>query len=200
MFSMCFPEEIPDYDLPRDLGNDPNSVISSHTYIDAMEMINIDRILDAALHGPHSSFDMFGVFMIDSDVVTLYDTCTDAMDMIDTGRILDASPPGPQFSFDVFGISMLEFDGDGLVATNITHDTVSAEGVSDVVDPPLSLDTMFGFVTHFDVFSNDNNDKSIFKCFPVSQNFPLIAPPTPAAHVCDVNDMGDTDNPLGSQS
>ena len=34
----------------------------------------------------------------------------------------------------------------------------------------------------------------------MSQHFPLIAPPAPIAHVCDVNDMGDTDDPLGVQS
>ena len=154
MFSMCFPEEIPDYDLPMDLGDE-------------------------------------------TDGVTLPDTYMDEMDMIGTGRILDASPPWPRFAYDVFGISILEFDGDGLVATNITHDTVSVEGASDSVDPPFSFDTMSGFVTRFDDFSDDNNDMSIFKYFPVSQHFPLIAPPAPAAHVCDVNDMGDTDDPLG---
>ena len=131
--------------------------------------------------------------------MTLYDACTDTMDMIGTGRILDVSPPGPRFAFDVFGISMLEFDGDGLVATNTTHDTVSVEGVSDSVDPPFSFDTMFGFVTHFDDFSDDNNYMCIFKYLPVPQHFPLIAPPAPAAHVCDVKDMGDTDDPLGGQ-
>ena len=111
VFSMCFPEEIPDYDLPMDLGDG-------------------------------------------SDGVILPDTYMDEMDMIGTGRILDASPPGPRSAFDVFGISMLEFDGDGLVATDITHDTVSGEGVSDSVDPPLSFDTMFGFVTLFDDISD----------------------------------------------
>ena len=137
--------------------------------------------------------------MIDYDAVTLYDACTDAMDMIGTGRILDASPPGPRSAFDVFGISMLEFDGDGLVATNSTHDTISVEGASDSVDPPLSFNTMSGFVTRFDDFSDDNNDMSIFEYLPMSQHFPSIAPPAPAAHVCDVNDMGETDDPLGGQ-
>ena len=74
--------------------------------------------------------------------------------MIGTGRILDASPPGPQSIFYVFGIFMLEFDGDGLVATDITHDTVSVEGASDFVDPPISFDTMSGFVTRFDDISD----------------------------------------------
>ena len=197
MFSMCFPEEIPDYDLPMDLGDETDGVTLPDTYMDEMDMIGTGRILDTAPRWPHYAFDMFGVSMIDSDAVTLYDACTDTMDMIGTGRILDASPPWPRFTFDVFGISILEFDGDGLVATNITHDTVSVEGASDSVDPPFSFDTMSGFVTRFDDFSDDNNDMSIFKYFPVSQHFPLIAPPAPAAHVCDVNDMGDTDDPLG---
>ena len=138
--------------------------------------------------------------MIDSDVVTLYDACTDTMDMIGTSRILDVSPPGPRFSFDVFGISMLEFDDDGLVATDITPDTVYVEGTSDSVDPPLSFDTMSGFVTRFDDISDGNNDMSIFEYSLVSKHFPLIAPPAPAAHVYDVNDMGDTDDPLDGQS
>ena len=138
--------------------------------------------------------------MINTDNLTLYDACTDAMDMIGTGRVLDASSPKPRSTFDVFGISMLEFDGDGLVATNINHDIVSVEGASDSVDPPLSFDTMSGFVTLFDDFSDDNNNMSIFEYLLVSQHFPLIAPPAPTAHVCDVNDMEDTDDPLGGQS
>ena len=95
---------------------------------------------------------------------------------------------------------MIEFDGDGVVATNITHDTISVEGASDYVDPSLSFDTMSGFVTRFDDFFYDNNDMGIFEYLPVSQHFPLIAPPAPTTHVCDVNDMGDIDDLLGGQS
>ena len=195
VFFMCIPEEIPDYDLPMDLGDGSDGVILSDTYMDAMVMINTSHILDAASYGPHFSFDMFGVSMIDYSVVTLYDACTDAMNIIGTGLILNASPPGPRYAFDVFVFSMLEFDDDGLVATNITHDTV-VEGVSDFVNPPLSFDIMFGFVTRFDGFSDDNNDEY----FHVSQHFPLIASLAPAPHVCDINDMGDTNDPLGGQS
>ena len=71
---MCFPcafLRVPDYDLPMDLGDGPNGVILSDIYMDAMEMIGTGRILDTASHGPHSSFDMFGVFMINTDNVTL---------------------------------------------------------------------------------------------------------------------------------
>ena len=132
--------------------------------------------------------------------MTLYDACTDAMDMISTGRILDASSPKPRSAFDVFGISMLEFDGDGLVATDITHDTISVEGATESVDPPLSFDTMSGFVTRFDDIYDGNNDMSIFEYLLMSQHFPLIEPPEPIAHICDVDDVGDTDDPLGSKS
>ena len=163
-------------------------------------MIDTSRILGTAPRGPHYAFDMFGVSMIDYDAVTLYDACIDTMDMISTGRILDASSPRPRSAFDVFRISMLQFDGDGLVATNITHNTVSVEGASDSVDPSLSFDNMSRFVTRFDDIFYGNNDMSIFEYLLVSQHFPLIAPPVPMAHVCDVDDVGDTDDPLGGKS
>ena len=200
MFTMCFPEEIPDYDLPMDLGDGLDGVIFSDTYTDEMDMIGAGRILDIAPRGPHYAFDMFGVSMVDYDAVTLYDACTDTMDMIGTGLILDASSPRPRSSFDVFGTSMLEFNGDGLVSTDIAHDTISVEGASDSVDPPLSFNAMSGFVTRFDDISDGNNDMSIFEYLLVSQHFPLIAPPAPIAHVCDVDDVGDTDDPLGGKS
>ena len=62
-------------------------------------MISIGCTLDVAPHEPHSSFDMFGVFIINFEDVTLYDACANAMDMIDTGRILDVAPPRPRFFF-----------------------------------------------------------------------------------------------------
>ena len=34
----------------------------------------------------------------------------------------------------------------------------------------------------------------------MSQHFPLIAPPLPTTHIYDVDDVGDTDDPLGGQS
>ena len=96
---------------------------------------------------------------------------------------------------------MLEMNDDiGIVATDIIHNIVSVEGVSDSVDPPLSFDTMSGFVTHFDNISDGNNDMSIFEYLPVSQHFPLITPLAPTAHIYDVDDVADTDDPLGGQS
>ena len=64
---------------------------------------------------------------------------------------------------------MLEINGnDGNVATDIIHNTVSVEGASDSMDPPLSFDTMSGFVTRFDDISDSNNGMSIFEYFHVS--------------------------------
>ena len=92
VFSMCFLEEVPNYYLPMDLGDDTDGVTLLDTYIDEMDMIVIGRILDATPREPHSTFNMFGVSVIDFEDVTLYDTWTNAMDMIGTGRILDAAP------------------------------------------------------------------------------------------------------------
>ena len=153
MFSIYFPEEVLDYDLSMDLGDDTDGVTLPDTYKDEMDMIGIGRILDAAPHDPHFAFDMFGVSTIDFEDVTLYDACADVMDMIGTGRILNATPPKPHSVFDMFGISMLEIkDDDGLVATNIIHNTVSIEGASDFVDPPLSLTLCLGLLPTLMIF------------------------------------------------
>ena len=132
--------------------------------------------------------------------MTLYDACANAMDMIGTGHILDAAPLRPRSIFDMFGISMLEIDDvDRLVATDIIYNIVFFEGASDFVDPPLSFDTMSGFVTYFDNISDGNNDMSIFEYLPVSQHFPSITPPTHTTHIYDFDDVGDIDDPLGGQ-
>ena len=121
VFSVCFPEEVPNYDLPMDLGDNTDGVTLPDTYMDEIDLIGIGRILDTSPREPYFSFDMYGVSMINTADVILYDACIDVMDMIGTGRILDASSPRPRFAFDVFEISILDFNGDGLVATDITH-------------------------------------------------------------------------------
>ncbi|RVW80133.1 Transposon Ty3-I Gag-Pol polyprotein [Vitis vinifera] len=122
--------------------------------------------------------------------------------------------PGAPTAFDMFGVFVLETDGNdsipdaytddmdfiGIVLDVVTSDFTSVEGASDSVDPPLSSDTMSGFVTCFDDISDGNNDMSIFEYLTVSQHFPLIALPAPTTHIYDVDDVGDTDDPLGGQS
>ena len=111
--------------------------------------------------------------MINTDDVTLYDACTDEMDMIGTGRILDVSPHGPCFASNMFGVFMLEIDDDDSV-TIVTPDVIIVEGAFDFVDPPLSFDTMSGFVSRFDdVAGRNNNDMSVFEYSPVSDSFPI---------------------------
>ena len=48
MFSVCFPEEVSDFDLPMDLGDDTDGVTLHDTYMDEMDMIGTGRILDTA--------------------------------------------------------------------------------------------------------------------------------------------------------
>ena len=145
------------------LGDDNDGVTPPDTYIDEMDMIGIGRILDTGPHKPHSAFDMFGVYVINFEDVTLYDAYADAMDMIDTSHILDVAPPRPCSVYYMFGISMLEIDDDDeLIATYIIHNIVYVEGASNSMDPPLSFDTMSESVTRLDDISDVNNDMSIF--------------------------------------
>ncbi|KAL6348487.1 hypothetical protein AAG906_008941 [Vitis piasezkii] len=128
-------------------------------------------------HGPHTAFDMFGVSVLETDEDdSIPDAYTDDMDFI--------------------GIGLFVLDDESVLDV-VTSDFTSVEGASDSVDPPLSSDTMSGFVTRFDDISDDNNDMSIFEYLTVSQHFPLIAPPAPTTHIYDVDDVGDTDDPLG---
>ncbi|RVW21495.1 hypothetical protein CK203_111259 [Vitis vinifera] len=158
MFSMCFPDEVFDYGLLVDSGGGTNGVTLDDAYTDEMDMIGIGRILDAAPHGPHSTFDMFRV-------------------------------------------SMLEMDGDDSITDVATPDFTFVKGVSDLVDPPLSFDSMSGFVTHYDVMSDaNNNEMSIFEYLPMSQHFPLIAPQAPTTQIHDIDDVGDPNGLLSGQS
>ena len=159
-------------------------------------MIGVGRIINAVSHGPHSNFNLFGVSVIDTDDVTFYDACTNEMDMIDTGCILDVAPHGPRSTLDMFGAFILEIDDDDFV-TVVTLDVITVEGASNSVDPPLSFDTMSGFVTHFDdVAGGNNNVMSVFEYSPVSLNFPLIVSPTPTTYTHDVDDVRGPNGPL----
>ena len=69
------------------------------------------------------------------------------------------------------------------------------------MDPHFSFDSMSRFVTRYDVISDgNNNDISIYEYLPVSQHFPLIAPQAPTTQLHDIDDVGDLDGPLSSQS
>ena len=76
MFSMCFPEEFTDYDLLMDPRDGTDDVTPHDAYDDEKDMVGISRILDTTPHGSHSTFDLFGVSVLEIDGVTLYDVCT----------------------------------------------------------------------------------------------------------------------------
>ena len=127
---------------------------------DEMDMIGIGHIFDAAPCGPHTTFDMFGLSILETDEDdSVPNAYTDDMDFIGIGCILDAAPRGPHSAFDISGVSVLD---DESVLDVVTSDFTFVEGASDSMDPPLSSDTMSGFVTCFDDISDDNNDMSIF--------------------------------------
>ena len=131
--------------------------------------------------------------------MTTHDAYIDEMDMIGIGHILDKDPHRPRSAFDMFGVFMVEIDDDDFV-TDVIHNDFSVEGAFDFVDPPLSFDTMFGFVTRYDGMTTKyHNDMSIFEYSPVSLHFPVIASLTPIAQVHDMEDLEILDDPLGGQ-
>ena len=198
---MCFLEEFTDYDMLMDPRDGTDNVTPHDAYDDEMDMVGIGRVIDAALHGPHSSFDLFEVSVLKTDGVTLYNACIDEMIMMGIGRILDASPHEPHFGLDLFGVSMLELDNDGSAPNVVAFNFTSVEGASDYVEPHLSFDSMSKFVTLYDDMSVEyNNDMSVFECSPMSLHFPMIASPTPTTHIYDVGDVGGPDDSLSGQS
>ena len=173
-----------------------NDMTPHDAYVEEMDMVGTSRILDIAPHMPHYTFNLFGVSVFKTDGATLYDACTNKTDMIGTCRILDVAPHRPHSTFDMFIVFILEMDDDDFVI-DVSHDAISVEGASDYVDPPLSFDTMFGFVTHYDGMSTEYyNDMSIFEYSHVSLHFPVIASPTPTAQVHDMKDVENPDDPL----
>ena len=116
--------------------------------------------------GAPAVFDMFEVSVLETDGDdSIPDAYTDDIDFIGIGSILDAAPRGPHSAFDIFRVFILD---DESVLDVVTSDFTSVEGASDSVDPPLSSDTISGFVTCFDDISDGNNDMSIFEYLTVS--------------------------------
>ena len=100
--------------------------------------------------------------------------------MIGIGRILDVAPLGPLFTFDMFGVSMHGLDDDSSVSDVVTFGFTSAKVASYYMDPPLSFDSMSGFVSGYNGISAEyNNDMSVFEYSPMSLYFPMITSSTP---------------------
>ncbi|RVW51444.1 hypothetical protein CK203_084011 [Vitis vinifera] len=119
------------------------------------------------------NYGLLVVFGGGPDRVTLDDAYTDEMDMIGIDCILDATPHKSHFAFDMFGVSILEMDGDDSITDVATPGFIYVEGMFDPMDPPLSFDSMFGFVTRYNA---------------------------PITQIHDIDDVGDPDGPLSGQS
>ncbi|RVW84665.1 hypothetical protein CK203_044600 [Vitis vinifera] len=76
--------------------------------------------------------------------------------MIGICCILEAAPHEPHSAFDMFEVSMLELDGDDSITDVATPDLTSVKEALDPMDPPLSFDSMFGFVISYDIHDIDD--------------------------------------------
>ena len=97
------------------------------------------------------------------DEVVHHDEYRDEMDMMTVSQITNIVQLPPISPFDMFGMSTTEIveetqtipvpeilKGD----SSLFEGTISpVEGVSDLVDPPLSFDVLSGFVSRFDYVS-----------------------------------------------
>ena len=79
-----------------------------------------------------------------------------------------------------------------------------AEGASDFVDSPLSLDVLSGFVSHSDnVHDSLFMDLSIFKYLSISYDITLSAPSSPISQIFNIDDeiaQHDSDDDSSSAS
>ena len=64
MFSMCFPDEVTNYDMLMDPGDGTYDVTLYDACDDEMDTVGIGHILDVTLHGPHFTFDLSGVLYL----------------------------------------------------------------------------------------------------------------------------------------
>ncbi|RVW26198.1 Retrovirus-related Pol polyprotein from transposon 17.6 [Vitis vinifera] len=109
--------------------------------------------------GLASSFDLFGVFVIELAEESLTVPALESVeDLIVFDDLIDSHV--------------------GIV-----------EGASDFVDPPLSFDVLSGFVSRSDYVSDVSSmDLSIFEYLPVSCDIDLSAPSSPTSQIFDIDD------------
>ncbi|KAL6341350.1 hypothetical protein AAG906_032468 [Vitis piasezkii] len=169
-----------DHDIPYGLGYTPSEEDARH-----MARLRRDRGVDRV----PEAVEIQGIQQALGQMCLSFETTEPPEAMI-------VASPSPDRA-SVFSMCFLEEIPDYDLPMDLGDGSM---GASDSMDPPLSFDTMSGFVTRFDDISDGNNDMIIFEYLPVSQHFPLIAPPAPTTHVCDVDDVGDTDDPLSGQS
>ena len=123
--------------------------------------------------------------------------------MTSMSQIAERVQPESSSPFDLLGMFAIEVAKeiqtvlapklmeDVAVGDDLFEDTISSiEGASDFMDPPLSFDILFGFISRSnDVYDSTSMDLSIFEYFLVScDSICISAPHSPTPQIFDVDD------------
>ena len=123
--TFCFQDETDEHGTFAEVGDIVDGAALHDVYIDEMLALSLSQIEETIQPGLASSFDLFGVFVIELAEESLTaPTLESARDLIAFDDLIDNHV--------------------GIV-----------EGASDFVDPPLSFDVLSGFVSRSDVVFDD---------------------------------------------
>ena len=159
LMTLYFPDEIDEHGTFAEVGDIVDGAAPHDEYIDEMLALSLSQIEETVHPGLASSFDLFGVSFIE---------------------IVEEIQTAPT----------LEIAEDAIVFDDLIDSHVGiVEGASDSVDPSLSFDVLSGFVSLFDIVSDDSSmDLSIFEYLPVSRDIALLVPSSPTSQIFDIDD------------
>ncbi|KAJ9704055.1 hypothetical protein PVL29_005372 [Vitis rotundifolia] len=159
LMTLCFPDEIDEHGTFTEIGDIVDGAVPHDEYTDEMLALSIGQLDGIAQPELASPFDLFGVSVLE---------------IVEEIQFA----PAPEIIEDVMVADGLFGGPVGLV-----------EGASDLVDPPLSIDALSGFVSRHDYVSDFSSmDLSIFEYLPVSHVIDLSAPSSPTSQIFDIDD------------
>ncbi|WKA04767.1 hypothetical protein VitviT2T_022774 [Vitis vinifera] len=159
LMTLCFPDETDEHGTFAEVGDVVDGAAPRDEYNDEMLALSLSPIEERVHPGLASSFDLFGVFVIELAEESL------------TALALESAE------------DLIVFDD--LIDSHVGI----VEGASDFVDPPLSFDVLSGFVSRSDIVSDVSSmDLSIFEYLPVSCDIDLSAPSSPTSQIFDIDD------------
>ncbi|RVW44694.1 hypothetical protein CK203_109513 [Vitis vinifera] len=158
--SLCFPDETTDCGVVVEPTKVIDGVVPHDEYRDEMDMMSMSQITEMVQLEPTSPFNLFGVSAI-------------------------------EVTEEIHTVLAPELMVDVTVGDDLFEDTISSiEGASDFMDPPLSFDILFGFISRSnDVYDSTSMDLSIFEYLPVSfDSIYISAPYSPTPQILDIDD------------
>ena len=158
--SLCFPDETTDCGVVVEPTKVIDGVVPHDEYRDEMDMMSMSQITEMVQLEPTSPFNLFGVSAI-------------------------------EVTEEIHTVLAPELMVDVTVGEDLFEDTISSiEGASDFMDPPLSFDILFGFISRSnDVYDSTSMDLSIFEYLPVSfDSIYISAPYSPTPQILDIDD------------